>query len=142
MTPLTERGCDETQPFVDAEAVALERLEGEPFVAYPSHFRSVVHHAVEGASEAHGFQTVAAHEVVETATLVSFVAAGLGVLLVPASVRNMTVEGAVYRPLLDDATRVELATAWRRNDDRPVLERALDVIRGVSEKAMPPQAHG
>jgi hypothetical protein len=41
----------------------------------------------------------------------------------------MTVEGAVYRPLLDDATRVELAAAWRRDDDRPVLERALDVIR-------------
>ena len=30
----------------------------------------------------------------------------------------------------DDATRVELAAAWRRDDDRPVLARALDVIRG------------
>jgi DNA-binding transcriptional LysR family regulator len=88
-----------------------------------------VHDAVEDACEAHGFQPVAAHEVAETATLVSFVAAGLGVSLVPASVRNMTVEGAVYRPLLDDATRVELAAAWRRDDHRPVLERALDVIR-------------
>jgi DNA-binding transcriptional LysR family regulator len=119
----------ENHPLADAEAVPLERLEGEPFVTYPSHFRSVVHDAVEDACEAHGFQPVAAHEVAETATLVSFVAAGLGVSLVPASVRNMTVEGAVYRPLLDDATRVELAAAWRRDDDRPVLERALDVIR-------------
>jgi DNA-binding transcriptional LysR family regulator len=119
----------ETHPLADAEAVPLELLEGEPFVTYPSHFRSVVHDAVEDACEAHGFQPVAAHEVAETATLVSFVAAGLGVSLVPASVRNMTVEGAVYRPLLDDATRVELAAAWRRDDDRPVLERALDVIR-------------
>ena len=56
----------------------------------------------------------------------SFVAAGLGVSLVPASVRNMTVEGAVYRPLVHDATRVELAAAWRRDDQRPVLVRALD----------------
>ena len=119
----------ETHPLAGAEAVPLERLEGEPFVTYPSHFRSVVHDAVEDACEAHGFQPVAAHEVAETATLVSFVAAGLGVSLVPASVRNMTVEGAVYRPLLDDATRVELAVAWRRDDDRPVLSRALDVIR-------------
>jgi DNA-binding transcriptional LysR family regulator len=60
---------------------------------------------------------------------VSFVAAGLGVSLVPASVRNMTVQGAIYRPLADDPTRVELAAAWRRDDERPVLERALDVIR-------------
>ena len=28
-----------------------------------------------------------------------------------------------------DTTRVELAAAWRRDDDRPVLARALDVIR-------------
>jgi DNA-binding transcriptional LysR family regulator len=119
----------DSHPLADAEAVPLERLEGEPFVTYPSHFRSVVHDAVEDACEAHGFQPVAAHEVAETATLVSFVAAGLGVSLVPASVSNMTVQGAVYRPLVHDATRVELAAAWRRNDDRPVLARALDVIR-------------
>jgi len=119
----------ESHPLADSEAVALERLEHEPFVTYPSHFRSVLHDAVEDACAAHGFKPLAAHEVAETATLVSFVAAGLGVSLVPASVRNMTVHGAVYRPLADDATRVELAMAWRRADDRPVLARALDVIR-------------
>ena len=104
-------------------------LKDEPFVTYPSHFRSVVHDAVEDACAAHGFEPIAAHEVAETATLVSFVAAGLGVSLVPASVQNMTVRGAIYRPLTQDATRVELAVAWRRDDDRPVLARALDVIR-------------
>jgi DNA-binding transcriptional LysR family regulator len=127
----------QSHPLADAEAVPLELLEGEPFVTYPSHFRSVVHDAVEDACEAHGFRPVAAHEVAETATLVSFVAAGLGVSLVPASVRNMTVEGAVYRPLVHDATRVELAAAWRRDDDRPILMRALGVIRGgLWEKSM------
>ena len=107
----------------------MEELEAEPFVTYPSHFRSVVHDAVEDACAAHGFKPVAAHEVAETATLVSFVAAGLGVSLVPASVANMTVQGAIYRPLAHDATRVELAAAWRRDDDRPVLREALEVIR-------------
>jgi DNA-binding transcriptional LysR family regulator len=119
----------DSHPLADSEAIALELLEGEPFITYPSHFRSVVHDAVEDACAAHGFEPVAAHEVAETATLVSFVAAGLGVSLVPASVRNMTVQGAVYRPLVRDTTRVELAVAWRRGDDRPVLARALDVIR-------------
>jgi hypothetical protein len=37
-------------------------------VTYPSHFRSVVHDAVEDACAAHGFKPVAAHEVGETAT--------------------------------------------------------------------------
>jgi DNA-binding transcriptional LysR family regulator len=119
----------EAHPLANAEAVPLEQLEREPFVTYPSHFRSVLHDAVEDACAAHGFKPLAAHEVAETATLVSFVAAGLGVSLVPASVRNMTVNGAVYRPLAGDSRWVELAVAWRRDDDRPVLARALDVIR-------------
>jgi DNA-binding transcriptional LysR family regulator len=118
-----------SHPLAGEEAVRVEALAGEPFVTYPSHFRSVVHDAVEDACAAHGFEPVAAHEVAETATLVSFVAAGLGVSLVPASVQNMTVRGAVYRPLVEDATRVELAVAWRRKDERPILTRALDVIR-------------
>jgi DNA-binding transcriptional LysR family regulator len=118
-----------THRLAAAEAVPLEQLKGEPFVTYPSHFRSVVHDAVADACAAHGFKPVAAHEVGETATLVSFVAAGLGVSLVPESVCNMTVEGAIYRPLERDTTHVELAIAWRSDDARPVLAGALDVIR-------------
>jgi DNA-binding transcriptional LysR family regulator len=112
-----------------ADAVPLEELEDEPFVVYPSHFRSVVHDAVEETCAAHGFHPRVALEVSETATLVSFVAAGLGVSLVPESVRHMTVHGAVYRPLAREAAAVELAVAWRRADTAPVLERALEVVR-------------
>jgi DNA-binding transcriptional LysR family regulator len=119
----------ESHPLAAADRVRLELLAGEPFVTYPSHFRSVVHDAVEDACAAHGFEPVAAHEVAETATLVSFVAAGLGVSLVPASVQNMTVRGAIYRPLAEDATRVELAVAWRHDDQRPILAHAREVIR-------------
>jgi len=109
--------------------VPLEELASEPFVVYPSHFRSVVHDAVEETCAAHGFLPRVALEVSETATLVSFVAAGLGVSLVPESVRHMTVHGAVYRPLSRDAAAVELALAWRREDASTVLERALEVVR-------------
>jgi DNA-binding transcriptional LysR family regulator len=119
----------EAHALAAADAVPLEELASEPFVVYPSHFRSVVHDAVEEACAAHGFRPRVALEVSETSTLVSFVAAGLGVSLVPASVRNMTVQGAVYRPLARDATTVELAVAWRRDDVTPLLERALEVVR-------------
>jgi DNA-binding transcriptional LysR family regulator len=139
--PVNERGLEtevlrseplvavlpESHALAGSESVPLELLADEPFVTYP--LRSVVHDAVEDACARHGFQPTAAHEVAETATLVSFVAAGLGVSLVPASVSTMTVRGAVYRPLTEDPTRVELAVAWRHDDERPLLGRALEVIR-------------
>jgi DNA-binding transcriptional LysR family regulator len=124
-----------THPLAAADVVPLEQLEGEPFVMYPSHFRSVLHDAVEDTCAAHGFHPRVALEVSETATLVSFVAAGLGVSLVPDSVRHMTVEGAVYRPLARAAAEVELAVAWRRDDDAPVVARALEVVRAALGRA-------
>jgi DNA-binding transcriptional LysR family regulator len=120
----------EAHPLAAADAVPLEELASEPFVVYPSHFRSVVHDAVEDTCEAHGFLPRVALEVSETSTLVSFVAAGLGVSLVPESVRHMTVHGAVYRPLTGEAAAVELAVAWRRDEVTPALERAVEVVRG------------
>jgi DNA-binding transcriptional LysR family regulator len=119
----------QAHPLAAADAVPLEKLSAEPFISYPSHFRSVLHDAIEETCAAHGFLPRVAHEVSETATLVSFVAAGLGVSLVPESTRHMTVDGAVYRPLAGDTTTVELAVAWRRDDVTPVLERALKVVR-------------
>jgi hypothetical protein len=41
----------------------------------------------------------------------------------------MAVAGAVYRPLSDEDAQVELALAWRRGDDSPLLARALEVVR-------------
>ena len=121
----------ESHRLAAASVVPLEQLRDEPFVTYPSHFRSVLHDAVEETCDAHGFRPRVALEASETATLVSFVAAGIGVSLVPDSVRHMRVRGAVYRPLGPGAAEVELAVAWRRDDHTPALDRALGIVRGA-----------
>jgi DNA-binding transcriptional LysR family regulator len=121
----------DTHRLAAAAVVPLEELRDDPFVTYPSHFRSVLHDAVEEMCDAHGFRPRVALEASETATLVSFVAAGIGVSLVPDSVRHMRVHGALYRPLEAGAAEVELAVAWRRDDHTPALERALGIVRGA-----------
>jgi DNA-binding transcriptional LysR family regulator len=103
----------------------------EPFVVYAAQLRSVLRELVEEACAAHGFAPQVAMEVTETATLVSFVAAGMGVSLVPASVAGMSVAGAVYRPLAGDAPRALVAMAWRRGDESPVLARALRLVHSA-----------
>jgi DNA-binding transcriptional LysR family regulator len=113
------------------DAVPLAELAEDPFITYPSHFRSVVHDAVEEACAAHDFLPRVVMEASETSTLVSFVAAGVGVALVPASVAAMALPEITYRPLAGLAPRVELAVAWRRDDDSPVLARALAIVHAA-----------
>jgi len=74
-----------------------------------------------------GFEPRVRHEVAETSTLVTFVAAGLGIAIVPAPVAELKVPGVAYRALSGSAT-VELAAATRADDEAPHLERALTVV--------------
>jgi DNA-binding transcriptional LysR family regulator len=116
-------------PLAAEPTVSVADLASEAFISYPLDARSVLHDAVETACLAHGFRPRVTVEVAETATLVSFVASGLGVSLVPASVAALSISGAVYRELADDHAPVQLALAWRRDDPSPALARALPIIR-------------
>lgn len=115
----------EAHPLAQSASIRLGDLRDEPFISYPSHRRSVVHDAVFDTCEQAGFRPTKVQEVAETSTLVSFVAAGLGVALVPASVQHLKITGATFKPLAGTTGEVELAVATRAGDDSPVLARVL-----------------
>ena len=117
----------ETHRLAGSEHVAISDLRDEPFVGYPSHHRSVVHDAVQDACRQAGFSPQPT-EVAETSTLVSFVAAGRGVALVPRSVQHLRITGATYRPLTGTVPTVELALATRRSDPSPAVARVVELI--------------
>lgn len=113
----------EAHPLARRDRVTLADLRDELFITYPSHHRSVVHEAVVDACRHAGFVPGQVHEVGETSTLVSFVAAGLGVALVPASVQHLQITGARYLPLAGTTREVELALATRVDERSPHVAR-------------------
>jgi DNA-binding transcriptional LysR family regulator len=108
--------------------VRVTDLREEDLVVHAAHGRSVMHRVVDTLCRDAGFEPRFRHEVAETSTLVTFVAAGLGVAVVPEPVRSLSVAGATYRPLVDGG-RVELAAATRADDTSPALAQALAVLR-------------
>ncbi len=110
-------------PLAERDSVRLSDLADEAFITYPSHNRSVVYEAVLDACQHAGFVPSSINEVSETSTLVSFVAAGLGVALVPASVQHLQITGASYRPLAGTTREVELALATRVDEQSPLVAR-------------------
>jgi DNA-binding transcriptional LysR family regulator len=105
----------------------LKELAGEDFVIHAGGGRSVMHDTVVARCREAGFEPRVRHEVAETSTLVTFVAAGLGIAVVPAPVAVPMVPGVTYRPLVGKAT-VDLAAATRADDEAPHLQRALAVV--------------
>ena len=111
------------------ERVRVADLREEEFIVHAGGRRSVMHGLVVGLCQAAGFEPRVRHEVAETSTLVTFVAAGLGVAIVPEPVAELGVPGATYRRLAARGTRVDLAAATRAGDDRSALGRTLAVLR-------------
>ena len=54
-------------------------------------------------------------------TIVSLVAAGMGVALVPASLERMRRTGVVYRRLAEAAPQVEIGIVWRGGEHSPAV---------------------
>jgi DNA-binding transcriptional LysR family regulator len=60
-----------------------------------------------------GFAPKISHEVVESYSLTSLVAAGMGIALVPEGVKTMLRHGIVYRPLADPAPAADVEIMYR-----------------------------
>jgi DNA-binding transcriptional LysR family regulator len=121
----------ESHRLATGTSVRLADLRDEPFITYPAQHKSVVYDAVLDACESAGYLPAHRIEVSETSTLVSFVAAGLGVALVPASVRHLSVTGATYRPLAPTTQEVALAIAARKGDTSPQVAHVLARTRSL-----------
>jgi DNA-binding transcriptional LysR family regulator len=106
--------------------VSLSDLRSEPFICYASRDSAVNDAVMRGCRRA-GFLPRREHNAPSTAVLLALVAAGLGVAVVPESVRSLPLAGVVFRDLLDAGT-IELALAWRAGSDHPVVAVAVDVL--------------
>jgi DNA-binding transcriptional LysR family regulator len=99
-------------------------LAGEGVIVHAGGGRSAMSALVQDLFEAAGVELDVAHDVAETSTLVTFVAAGLGVAVVPEPTSALHVPGIVYVQLVG-TPGVDLVVATREGDANPVLARAL-----------------
>jgi DNA-binding transcriptional LysR family regulator len=121
-------------PLAGHPRLDLAQLAAEPFVMHFSGHRSSMHEHVLAACAAAGFRPASIMEVGETVTLVVFVAAGLGVALVPGPVRSLALDGVSYVELAAPAT-VELALATRAGDTSPAIRRVAEIVAASCEAA-------
>jgi len=112
-------------PLAVKGTLELAELAGQDFIGYPSY--SAVSSIVVDACRKAGFQPHLVQEARETSTLLSLVAAGMGIALVPMTSRMFSFQGVVFRPLRNPPP-VDLAVAWNRNSETPLLRSFLNLF--------------
>lgn len=113
-------------PLATTAQACVADLRGEDFIRYAdSH--SVVNEALLSSCRDAGFLPRVAHEATGTSVLLALVAGGLGVSLVPRSVRAAPLEGVVFRDVADART-IELALAWNEHEAAPAVRTVLTAL--------------
>jgi DNA-binding transcriptional LysR family regulator len=129
----------ETQPAVVAlpvhhrlatrRSISPRMLAGEPFIAGTHESQLAFHHP----SIALGQQGKFAVRVVERApdilTFVTLVATGVGIAVLPKSTSCIQVPGVVYRSLSPALKPLELAVAFRRDEQAPAARAFVEYLR-------------
>jgi len=141
--PLFEPGCRYVpllrEPLVAAlparrrwpRHLALSSLADEPFILFPRKAGMGLYDLIVGYCREAGFTPKIEQEAVQMPTIVSLVAAGIGVALVPASLRHMRRTGVVYRALSETSPLMEVGLAWRERDDEPAVAAFVEHVRAA-----------
>lgn len=124
----------ETHPLIDQSRVRVRSLANESFVIGQRNSGCGLHDQVFAVCQQAGFSPRVVQEVNEMQVMLGFVAAGLGIALLPASVKQFQRPNVVYRELQPSSLEVALAIVWRRNDSSQVLQAFLDVVRELSRQ--------
>ncbi len=123
----------QAHPLATQRKIAMKALAEELLLQIPCHLAPGFYDQFIRVCAQAGFSPKIVQEARTTQTIVSLVAVGMGVAIVPASLQSLERTGVVYRPLAPPAPTTDLAVIWRPDDKNPALHGFLKIIWEVAE---------
>src|SRR5690606_18319298 len=108
-------------------------LPDEPLLVFPREKAPALHAGILAYFAAAGRTPPIGQQAIQMPTIVNLVAAGLGIALVPASIRRSAGADVAWRELDDKAPRIRIGVAWRPGAAGGLLERMLGTLAGQGE---------
>ncbi len=128
--PFLLAGADGTPALADHSRADPELLDGAVFIAPPAESNPRFRAALLGAAKAYGFVPEVRYEVAEEARLFAMAAAGAGLTLAQASMRNVKLPGLTFADLPGFGISVSVHLVWRRDEGCPLVSRLRDMATG------------
>ncbi|PXY36661.1 LysR family transcriptional regulator [Prauserella flavalba] len=123
---------------VAGRTIALAELADEQFVSFTANQGTGVHTAALQACASSGFSPTIAHLASSTPMLMSLVAAGQGVGLIPEPFRIAPRPGVGFATIIDPEARSHVAIAWREDESRAAYRTLRDLTRDTAARSATP----
>ncbi|MGY6270946.1 LysR family transcriptional regulator [Achromobacter denitrificans] len=118
-----------THALAGRQSIDLCELADDTFIFYPRKVGVGLYNAVVQACEAAGFTPSEGIEAPQLTSVVTFVAAGMGVSVIPATMSQLQAEGVCYLPLSGQPPIANLAIAYRGKAPSRALSYAISLTR-------------
>ena len=117
-----------SHPHAAEESVSIKDLAADAFILPSKNAAARVRDAVLTECADEGFLPKSIQEINTAPTALGLVAAGLGVSILPASVRKLAREGIVILPIRNARIEVPLLVLWKRDVVSPSVQNFLNCI--------------
>jgi DNA-binding transcriptional LysR family regulator len=104
------------------------QLAGEPFIIVPRRIAPALHDMIFNYCVQHGVTPHIAMEINMQQTIVNLVGEGMGVAIVPRSMRNMRLATTTFRPL-HNAPIIEVVAVWKQDNHNPCIHSFVETAR-------------
>lgn len=122
----------EAHPLANGASVSLRSLSSELFIFFPRSIAPGLYDQIISLCQQADFSPTVAQEAMQMQTIVSLVAAEMGIAIVPESLQHLQRTGVVYKAIQEPTSKVAIAMIWRCNDTSPTVQRFLEVVRSTS----------
>jgi len=119
-------------PLAGSSSLSLHHVAGSAFVSQPRELAATLYDRLVTLAAQAGFQPRIVQHAQQLNGLLALVAAGLGLALIPASMRAVRLAGVSYVPLEDADAYLLLAAACRVDDHSPALQQFLATVAGAA----------
>jgi DNA-binding transcriptional LysR family regulator len=115
-------------PLAGRSSLGMADVADSPFVSQPRELAATLYDSLARLAATAGFEPTITQHAQQINGLLALVAAGLGLALVPASMRSVHLPGVSYVPLDDPEAYLLLAAACRADDHSPALQQFLATV--------------
>jgi len=112
-----------------SSSVSVRRLANEPFIMFPRSIAPVLYDEVLQFCRRAGFSLKIVQEAAQSQTIISLVSAGIGLAILPASIRGLRRAGVTYRSIRERAPSVDTVIAHRKDRPSLVVENFIELAR-------------
>lgn len=123
----------ETHPLAQQAQVSLRSLSHQPFILFPRSLAPGLYDQIITLCQQADFSPTVAQEAIQMQTIVSLVAAQMGVAIVPASLQNLQRTGVIYKAVEEPTPKVAIASIWRHDNLSATVQRFLEIARQVPQ---------